>query len=414
MTHEHRFDRTPDGAIWTQVAGEYSYWGRYLGVFRRVKILARAREVGDIPFGSIRADGEGVSFVPLPHYIGPWQYLYRAWKVKEVAISAVGKTDAVILRIPGQIGSCIEPFLRNTSHPYAVEVVGDPYDVFAPGAVRHPLRPFLRWWFPKKMRRQCAGACAATYVTEYTLQRRYPCLMRSGGFFRKVISGRQLEQGKPYITSFSDIDLPGEYFVTRKKDYPRRDPVFTILTIGSLSQMYKGTDVLIDAVSACIREGLDLRLIIIGDGKHRQELEARAWKCGLGERACFLGQIPFGKDITAQLDKADLFVLPSKTEGLPKAMIEAMARGLPCIGSTAGGIPELLHIEDMVPPGDISALARKIREVVSSPDRMARMSERNIEKAYEFHGDILRVRRVNFYKNVRSTMEKWSGESESC
>jgi len=63
---------------------------------------------------------------------------------------------------------------------------------------------------------------------------------------------------------------------------------------------------------------------------------------------------------------------------MPRAMIEAMARGLPCIGSAVGGIPELLSSEDLVSRGDAGALALKIMEVVSQPDRMTRMSDEQI------------------------------------
>jgi glycosyltransferase involved in cell wall biosynthesis len=111
--------------------------------------------------------------------------------------------------------------------------------------------------------------------------------------------------------------------------------------------------------------------------------------------------------VRAALDHADLFVLPSRTEGLPRAMIEAMARALPCIGSTVGGIPELLPPEDLVPPGDAAALARKIREVVCDPDRMARMSARNLEQARQYREDALSGRRIAFYQRVREVTEAW-------
>jgi glycosyltransferase involved in cell wall biosynthesis len=88
-------------------------------------------------------------------------------------------------------------------------------------------------------------------------------------------------------------------------------------------------------------------------------------------------------------------------------MIEAMARSLPCIGSTVGGIPELLPSEDLVPPGDVVALASKIREVVTDSERMARMSARNLETAKEYRDEVLRERRNEFYRYVREMTEAW-------
>ena len=87
---------------------------------------------------------------------------------------AVGPDDAVILRVPSQLATLMVHILESAGHPYALEVVADPFDIFAPSAVRHPLRPFLRWWFVRSLRRQCRRALAAGYVTAETLQRRYP------------------------------------------------------------------------------------------------------------------------------------------------------------------------------------------------------------------------------------------------
>ncbi len=108
-----------------------------------------------------------------------------------------------------------------------------------------------------------------------------------------------------------------------------------------------------------------------------------------------------------ELDRADLFVLPSHQEGLPRAAIEAMARGLPCVGSTVGGFPELLPAEDLVPPGDAAALARKLREVVTDPDRLDRMAARNLGAAREYREDVLRPRRTAFYEHLRAATTRW-------
>ena len=177
--------------------------------------------------------------------------------------------------------------------------------------------------------------------------------------------------------------------------------------VGSLEQMYKAPDVVIDAVGRCVESGLDTRLTILGDGRHRTELEARRDALGLRDRVMFAGHLPSGAAVREQLDRADLFVLPSRTEGLPRAIIEAMARGLPCIGSTVGGIPELLPANDLVPPGDAAALATKIGEIARDPDRMARMSARNLERARDYRDDLMQERRVNFYRSLRQDTEKW-------
>jgi glycosyltransferase involved in cell wall biosynthesis len=104
---------------------------------------------------------------------------------------------------------------------------------------------------------------------------------------------------------------------------------------------------------------------------------------------------------------ADLFVLASRTEGLPRSMIEAMARGIPCIGSRVGGIPELLATEDMVEAGDSSALAAKIREVMNHPTRMRQMAARNLETAYSYRAEILQERRVALYSHVKAMTKQW-------
>jgi glycosyltransferase involved in cell wall biosynthesis len=119
----------------------------------------------------------------------------------------------------------------------------------------------------------------------------------------------------------------------------------------------------------------------------------------------FLGWLPGGPAVRSELDAADLFALPSRQEGLPRAMVEAMARALPCVGSTVGGIPELLLAEDLVPPGDARALARKIREMLTTPGRMTRMSARNLEKARVYREEALAGRRRAFYRHVREMTE---------
>ena len=126
------------------------------------------------------------------------------------------------------------------------------------------------------------------------------------------------------------------------------------------------------------------------------------------DRVDFQGQLPGGSTVWQRLDASDLFVLPSKTEGLPRAMIEAMARGLPCLGSTAGGFPELLSDDYLVTPGCRNSLAKKIHQVSTNPVLLGTMSRENLRRAQDYRADRLRARRIDFYRNLLQETIDWT------
>src|SRR5262249_38763932 len=158
---------------------------------------------------------------------------------------------------------------------------------------------------------------------------------------------------------------------------------FAIIFVGTLEVPYKAADVLLAAFARCLRSGLDAGLTIVGDGRLRPQLERLAQSLSVNDRVRFLGPIPAGGPVREELDASDLFVLPSRVEGLPRAMVEAMARGLPCIGTSIGGMPELLPREALVKPGDAEELAAKILELASSPAQRAEWARNNLAKARE-------------------------------
>jgi glycosyltransferase involved in cell wall biosynthesis len=173
------------------------------------------------------------------------------------------------------------------------------------------------------------------------------------------------------------------------------------LFIGSLAQLYKGPDVLIDAV-ALLPETLQLDVTMVGKGVHREALEQRAHARGQAHRIHFVGLLPPGPEsIRAALDQADLFVLPSRTEGLPRVIVEALARATPCVATRVGGVPELLAPEDLVASDAVRPLADKLTEVLTAPQRLTEMSARNLATARRYHADVLRPRRRQFYEVVR-------------
>jgi glycosyltransferase involved in cell wall biosynthesis len=387
---EERFQRTPDGRVWSSGAASYSFWKRYLDVFDEVRVLGRVADVAVASASWKRADGPGVSFELVPYYVGPLQYARKYFSVQASIRKAVQRADAIILRVSSPIARCVQREMA-PGRPFGAEVVGDPYEVFAPGAVEHPLRPVLRSVMTNQLKRQCQKACAVAYVSGGELQRRYR------------------PSSSAFSTTYSSIELRDDAFAAAPRVFeaePRRPA--RIISIGTLEVPYKGFDVLIDAVSICVKDGLPVELEIIGEGRCRAELESRAERSGAAKHISFAGQISSGEAIRARLDGADLFALASKTEGLPRAMIEAMARGLPCIGSAVGGIPELLAPSELVPRGDAAALARAIRELVIDSARMTRLSAESFQKARDYHDSILTGRRREFFSHVRKATQDWT------
>lgn len=386
---DHRFQETPDGNIWTQTTFSYPFWQRYLEVFDHVIVVARVKEISEPQSNWAVASGPGVVFSSVPYYHGPLQYLRHKGDVQKAVARSLAPEKAVILRVQGQVASCARPALRRTGHPYGVEVVGDPYDAFSPEYVTHPLQPLLRWWLPRRMREQCAGACAAAYVTQAALQQRYP------------------PSPDAFTTYYSSIVLQPEALAQSPRDFLPVNGPLVITLVGTLDNLSKGPDTLIQAARSVINGGLDIRVRIVGGGRYQSELEKQAVDLGVADRVEFVGWVGSGQEVRDQLDKSDLFVLPSRQEGLSRATIEAMARALPCIATNVGGMSELLPQDDIVPPNDVEALARKIRDVAGNPARMSAMSARNLRKAGDYEESVLRRRRNDFYRAVRDQTAAW-------
>jgi glycosyltransferase involved in cell wall biosynthesis len=429
---EQRFACGPDRHVYVDGPAKYSAWANYLEAFDEVVVLARVATAGHVGAESARvaatrdvdaeraraanatragepprvaadaracreearADGPSVSFFALPDYRGPWEYLRRLSQLKARVREAVESCDAYILRVPGLVGRLVWHELRRCGKPYALEVVGDPWDALGPGTWRSAMRPVFRRVAARDLKEMCRGAMAVHYVTQSSLQRRYPPAKNA------------------YAVGFSDALMDSAFASAAEMNerFRRIDDVagtnsarraFRAGFVGSLAQMYKGPDVLLRAASVCRARGLNIETALAGDGRYAAAMKALAKQLGIEERTRFLGQLAFGKAVFDFLDSVDLFVMPSYAEGLPRALLEAMARGCPCVGSDVGGIPELLDAAEMAPAGDAKALAEKIMEVAASGARLKEMAARNLEKARRFSPELLREVRGEFCRFVR-------------
>ena len=393
---EQRFCRDANGRYYCEGPANYSFWTRYLEAFDEVVVLSRVG-VDEGPWAEeARADGPRVLFWPLRDYQGPWHYLRSLPELRTRVRTAVANCDAFILRVPGLVGRLAWHEIQRLRKPYALEVLSDPWDALGPGTWPSLFRPVFRRAGVSELRRMCQNATAIHYVTERTLQRRYP-------------------PGKnTYAVGFSDASLDCAFAspatvetrLRRIKELAAGSSSggksLRIGFVGSLSSLYKGPDVLLRAASLCLRGDLDIEIEIAGYGRCATTMKTLARRLGVEDHVRFFGQLQFGRAVFDFLDSIDLFAMPSRAEGLPRALLEAMARGCPCIGADVGGIPELLAQEDLVPSGDAQALAGKIMQVARDLQRLKAMSERNLQKARKFKPETLRNACRDFYRFVRT------------
>lgn len=135
-----------------------------------------------------------------------------------------------------------------------------------------------------------------------------------------------------------------------------------VLNVGRLHPM-KGQDVLLDAFArlAGTAECKDVRLVIVGAGDLRADLESRARANGIADRVTFAGSV-LNTELGAWYSAADLFCLPSRGEGHPNVLIEALSCGTPAVASAVGAIPEVIRPSCglVVPPEDVTALTQAL------------------------------------------------------
>jgi glycosyltransferase involved in cell wall biosynthesis len=395
---EQHFERGPDQRIYADGPSKYSGWANYLEAFDSVVVLARVSATTRPGREEARADGPSVSFCELPDYHGPWQYLCHLPQLKRRVREAIEACDAYVLRVPGLIGRLVWLELERMGKAYALEVVGDPWDALGPGTWRSAFRPAFRSVATKGLQAMCQRAMAIHYVTQTSLQRRYP---PGAGTYAVGFSDALMDSAfaPPAVIEERCRRINGTAGAAGSAT------PFRLGFIGSFSQLYKGPEVLLRAASLCRARGLDVETMMAGDGRYSAAMKALATRLGIEDRTRLVGQLPFGKSVFDFLDSVDLFVMPSYAEGLPRALLEAMARGCPCLGSNVGGIPELLPPADLVPPGDPKAWADRIMEVAGNPQRLKQMAQRNLEKAREFSPDLLKQVRRDFCQYVRDHSE---------
>lgn len=161
------------------------------------------------------------------------------------------------------------------------------------------------------------------------------------------------------------------------------NPDWRLLYVGRV-EPEKGLEALIEALAALHEKGEKVRLSIVGSGQEEDRLMGLARSFGVHDKVTFHGYIPFGEELFAQYREADIFVLPSLSEGTPNVLAEAMAFGLPIIASRVGGCDTIIRDQVngiLVDPKSVQSLLRALSDLIHDSDlrlRIARQAQSDV------------------------------------
>lgn len=373
------------GEVFADSVFDYKFYSRYLSVFDNVYALIRLDYVNKIPYHAKKASGDKVHFLALPPTTGVIEYVKNYLKTKRLVRKYIKHFDSAIIRMPGVVANLAWNEFRKTKKPYAIEVVVDPWEYFAPGTIKSFSRPFVQIMWTAYLKKACKEANGVSYVTEEYLQKKYPC--------RALIDG----SSDCYFTaSYSSVELPDDEFALPKQ-YTKKDKYIISHVAASFTSYGKGHLTLMKAAKEVIDKGFNIEVWFIGDGPLREKFESFANELGIEKSIKFLGLLSSGRTVRDKLRESDLFVFPTRAEGLPRVVLEAMSVGLPVISSPICGIPEIIPQDCLIDYDDYNGFAKNIIFLIDHPNVMSAHSKQSINTAKKNSSVVLNEKRSKFY-----------------
>ena len=369
-------DGVPMGVHYTDaLLQRYLQLGSTLTFLMRAKPVSASEALSYSPL--VRS---GFSFQSVINAKGPLKFALYARHARKTVCQAVSGHDVIVARLPSLIGSWAFLEAKRLDKPVLVEFVACTWDaLWNYGVLGKVTAPY----FYLKNRLLLRYSSHTIYVTEQFLQTRYP------------------SRGKSIQCSNVELKSSGEDVFSRRLNRissTNNERPIILTTVAAVDVPYKDQATVIRALALMGLDGDRYRYRIVGQGDPAL-LKKLARELGVIDLIEFIGPVRHA-DIGSVLDDTDIYIQPSKQEGLPRALIEAMSRGCPALGSSAGGIPELLPVSRIFAKGDIKKLVELLRSY--SPDLMQHDASENWKTAQRYDKELLSSRRAAFFQEFLS------------
>lgn len=380
-----RLKQDTEGNWYTDPNFNDDVWKRYVDLADSLTILLRrerkvyTKEYALQKFNKVLDDSR-IRIVPLVDFtesklsmLNPFVYK----EIKRVIFAEVQKADKCFIRSGSHYTRVAYDACIKYRKPYLFEATGFAYESFSHHSF---IGRIIANKVENDYRLMARDAVQATYVTSEALQKRYPCA-----------SGKMIGVSNVQLSALDDSIL-----TKRLKKIQNRQSSDTIVlgTAAFLDVKWKGQYLVIKALAELKRQGYtNFRYELLGMGTG-QELIKLAESLGVKDEVKVIGAVPHSK-VFEWLDSLDIYIQPSFQEGLCRAIIEAMSRGLPVVCSNTGGNYELIDNDYIFDCGDYNKMSSLLIDI---QDHLAEQSKKNFEESKKYEKSMLDSRRKAFFR----------------
>lgn len=376
FAHDHKLRKIGDKYYTTGGLSD-EILGKYLNFFDDVTVICRVikKNSFDSNLSELEDGREHIVPYSLNGSLMPSKNSLK--KIEE----EIKRADGLIVKLHSVIAEFAIFFARKYNVPYLVENIGDPWDAYwnysKKGKLVAPLMTYLT-------KREIYRAPYVLYVTKNYLEKRYPT------------KGKWID--------CSDVQLQkieSQVLNKRLENIENRPYIKKIGTLAQVDVRYKGQEYVIHALKALKAKGIRIDYELAGSGTNGY-LKKISVQDGVEDQVHFIGNLPHDQ-VFKWLDSIDLYIQPSKQEGLPRSVVEALSRACPALGSQVGGMNELLDANCIFEKGNVEQIVKMLLNV--NKNFLIEKAERNFKNSFNYEKEKLTKKRMDFYKEFAQKCE---------
>lgn len=356
-------------------------FARYNNVFEHINVVVR-KEAIDESYSKGKyslSSGNNVEFDCIEK-LSVFSLFFG--KDRQTIREQVTSNDVAIVRMPSIIGIVAWAEAKKQKKPYIVEIVACVWDsLWNYGKIKYRFVAPVLFLINRYI---IYNSLSVSYVSQF-LKVRYPTRGSS-----QICSDVQLH-------NLQKKDLEDRIVKINKN----KSPKVKLGTVANVDMKYKGQQYVIQAISELNDEGYYFEYYLAGDGDNTY-LDSLAEKYGLKEQVCFVGSLKHD-DVFDFMRDIDIYVQPSNAESHGRVIIEAFSVGCPTIGSSTGGIPELVDAKYIFKRKNVNDLKLKLRELTAS--KLSLNAIRDFNEAEKYAPGVLDKKWNAFYERVSQGKE---------